>query len=286
MAPSFVHLHLHSEYSLTDSTVRIAALVKRCAALGMPAVALTDQSNVFALVKFYKEAQKAGIKPILGADLWLDEVEGDASRITVLCQHYDGYLNLSRLLTRAWMEGHQDDRVQIQPDWLQAHSDGLIVLLGPGSAVARAALDGHEDEAKARLRQLRRHFPDRLYLELVRCGREGEEAWVQAAVNLAVELDLPAIASNDVRFLSEDDFEAHEARVCIASGRVLADPKRPRDYSAEQYLKSADQMATLFADLPAALENTVELARRCSLSLRLGTYYLPDFPVPPEHTSR
>jgi DNA polymerase III subunit alpha len=284
MSPRFVHFQLHSEYSLTDSTIRIGDLVKRCAALGMPAVALTDQSNLFALVKFVKECQKAGIKPLAGADLWLASPEQPLSRISVLCQDYTGYLNLSRLLSRAWLEGHQDDRVVVQADWLQQHSEGLILLLGRESPVARQCLDGNAESARRLLRSLLRQFPERLYLVLTRCGRPGEEDWLRHALALAAEFDLPAIAANDVRFLDAEDFDAHEARVCISTGRVLADPKRPREYSAAQYLKSPEEMAELFADLPEALENTVELAMRCNLQLQLGTYYLPDFPVPDGHT--
>jgi DNA polymerase III subunit alpha len=284
MTPRFIHLHLHSEYSLADSTIRIPQLVQRSAALGMPAVALTDQNNLFALVKFYRAAEKAGIKPIIGADLYIAEDGAPPSRVTLLCQHREGYLNLSRLLTRAYLDGHHGDYVAAQPQWLQEHSSGLILCAGRDSMVARLALEGRMDAAEAALDRLRRPFDDRLYVELTRTNRSGEEQWLAAALNLANRYDLPGIASNDVRFLGADDFEAHEARVCIASGRVLADPKRPREYSAEQFLKSPEQMAERFADLPEALENTFELAKRCNLELSLGTYYLPAFPVPDEHT--
>ncbi|MBD8527210.1 DNA polymerase III subunit alpha [Pseudomarimonas arenosa] len=284
MSPSFIHLHLHSEYSLTDSTIRIGDLVKRCAAMGMPAVALTDQSNLFATVKFVKDARKAGLKPIVGADLWLTSPEQATCRITVLCQSYAGYLSLSRLLSKAWLQGHADGRVQIDPDWLAQHAEDLILILGRESAVAQCMAEGREELARRQLRHWSRIFPDRLYLELTRCGRAGEEVWVQQALHLGFEFDLPAIASNDVRFVERDDFEAHEARVCISTGRVLADPKRPREYSAEQYLKSPEQMTELFADLPEALQNSVELAKRCNIELQLGTYYLPEFPIPDGHT--
>jgi DNA polymerase-3 subunit alpha len=284
MSPRYVHLHLHSEYSLTDSTIRIAELVKRCAKQGMPAVAITDQSNLFALVKFFKACLKTGVKPIAGADLWLALPDQPPARISVLCQDYSGYLSLSRLISRAWLQGHQDDRVVVRPDWLRDHADGLILILGRESPLAHACHNSGEAAGHALLRQFDRQFPDRLYLEVTRCGRPGEEDWEQQALVLAEQFQLPLIASNDVRFLDRDDFEAHEARVCIATGRVLGDPKRPRDYSAEQYLKSPEQMAELFADLPEALQNSVELAMRCNLELQLGTYYLPEFPVPEGHT--
>ncbi len=282
MSARFVHTHLHSEYSLVDSTIRIKAMVAACVQAGMPAVALTDECNMFALVKFYKACNAAGIKPICGSDLWISAPDDPRPwRLTLLCQHREGYLNLSRLVSRAWQEGQHGGRALVEAGWLTpVATDGLIALLGRESEPARIALSQGHDAALAKLRPLAGLFPDRLYLELVRCGREGEEAWNAAALALAAELGLPVVASNDVRFLKRDDFEAHEARVCIHQGRVLADPKRPRDYSDQQYLKSPGEMAELFADLPEALENTVELAKRCNLELKFGTYYLPDFPVP------
>jgi len=282
MSARFVHTHLHSEYSLVDSTIRIKALVAACVQAGMPAVALTDECNMFALVKFYKACSAAGIKPICGSDLWIAAPDDPRPwRLTLLCQHRDGYLNLSRLVSRAWQEGQHGGRALVEAGWLTTDAtDGLLALIGRESDTARAALSQGHDAALAKLRPLARLLPDRLYLELARCGREGEEAWNSAALALATELALPVVAGNDVRFLKREDFEAHEARVCIHQGRVLADPKRPHDYSEEQYLKSPEEMTALFADLPEALENSIELARRCNLELKFGTYYLPDFPVP------
>jgi DNA polymerase-3 subunit alpha len=284
MPPRYVPLHLHSEYSLSDSTIRIPELVKRCVQLDLPAVALTDQSNLFALVKFYKEAEKAGIKPIAGSDLWLDDDGQRPARLTLLCQDRTGYLNLSSLLSRAYLEGHRGDYVAIRPEWLLEANAGLIVIAGRHSDVGQCALEGKVDEAERRLERWQRSFGDRFYLEAVRTQRAGEEEFLSAAIELAQRRDCPVVASNDTRFLEADDFEAHEARVCIATGRVLNDARRPRDYSAEQYLKSADEMQALFADLPAVLENSVELAKRCNLELSLGKYYLPAFPVPSDHT--
>ncbi|RUL80080.1 DNA polymerase III subunit alpha [Dyella choica] len=285
MSVRFAHLHLHSEYSLVDSTIRIKALVAASVQAGAPAVALTDECNMFALVKFYKACSSAGIKPIGGCDLWISSPDDPRPwRLSVLCQNRDGYLNLSRLVSRAWREGQQGGRALVEAAWLTPQAtDGLIALLGRESEVARVAVNQGTDTATSRLQPIARLFPDRLYLELSRCGREGEEAWNNAALTLATGLDLPVVASNDVRFLKQDDFEAHEARVCIHQGRVLADPKRPRDYSNQQYLKTPEQMAELFADIPEALENTVELAKRCNLELSFGTYYLPNFPVPEGH---
>ncbi len=284
MSPSFVHLHLHSEYSLTDSTLRIPALVKRCAELGLPAVGVTDTSNLFALVKFYKAAEGAGLKPVCGADIFLAD-EGQApARLTLLCQDREGFLSLSRLLSRAFLEGHRGDFVAVRPDWLLADNRGLIVLAGRESPLGQFLASGRQEQANDWLQQMQRALPERLYLELTRTQRAGEDAFNNAAIELAGQHDLPLLASNDVRFLDRADFDAHEARVCIATGRVLDDPKRPRDYSPEQYLKSPEEMAALFADVPDALANTVELAKRCNFELSLGTYYLPDFPVPEGYT--
>ncbi|HMM66371.1 MAG TPA: DNA polymerase III subunit alpha [Dokdonella sp.] len=286
MPADFVHLHVHSEYSLVDSTIRIDQLVAACAAAGMPAVALTDQVNLFALVRFYAAAEKAGIKPIAGSDVWVADPadRGKPHRLTLLCQDLEGYRNLSRLVSRAWADGRHGDFALIEAEWLIEANRGLIILAGRDSEPGRMLLSGREDAARECVREWQRHFRDRLYLELVRTQRADEDRFVAAAVALAVELDVPAVASNDVRFLEKEDFEAHEARVCIHDGRVLADPKRARAYSAEQYLKSPQQMIDLFADLPQAIENTVELARRCNLELSFGTYFLPDFPIPPGHT--
>ncbi|NII12339.1 DNA polymerase III subunit alpha [Oleiagrimonas sp. C23AA] len=283
MSARFVHLHVHSEFSLVDSTIRIKGLVDGCVRADMPAVALTDVNNLFALVKFYRAAEGKGIKPIAGADIWLSDPDDPRPyRLTLLCQDRNGYLNLSRLISRAWIEGQRGGHALVEAEWLREYAEGLIVLVGRESHIGRSAAK-RPAPAQAALGQLRTLFPDRLYLELTRTDREGEDAWNAAALNLADALDLPIVASNDVRFLREEDFDAHEARVCIHQGRVLADPKRPRDYSKEQYLKTPEQMAELFADLPEALENTVELAKRCNLELEFGTYYLPDFPVPEGH---
>ncbi|MBA8889375.1 DNA polymerase-3 subunit alpha [Dokdonella fugitiva] len=286
MPPGFVHLHVHSEYSLTDSTIRVGDLVAACAQADMPAVALTDQSNLFALVKFYKAAEAAGIKPIAGSDLWLADPEdrGRPQRVTVLCQDRDGYLNLSRLVSRAYAENRHGDHALVEAGWLAEANRGLILLAGQDSDVGRLLLAGRDEAARARAHWWRTHFPDRCYLEATRVQRAHEDAFLAGALDLALRFDLPMVASNDVRFLVRDDFEAHEARVCIHAGRVLADPKRPREYTPEQYLKSPREMAHAFADLPELLENTVELARRCNLELTFGTYFLPAFPVPAEHT--
>jgi len=284
MEPRFVHLHLHTEYSLIDSTVRIAALVKRCAQLGLPAVAVTDQSNLFALVKFCRAAEKAGVKPIIGADVWVEDAGlRQAARLTLLCQNREGYLTLSQLMSRAYLEGHREGRVVIQANWLQGSCEGLIALAGRDSDIGQRLMENRFDDAAEYLSRWQTCFGDRFYLELVRSGRDGEAEFETAALELAENAHCAVVASNDVRFLDKTDFEAHEARVCIATSRVLADPRRPHDYSAEQYLKTPESMVELFADLPETLENSVEIARRCNLELEFGTYHLPQFPVPAGH---
>ena len=287
-APAFVHLHLHTEYSLVDSTVRISALMERCASLGMPAVALTDQNNLFGLVKFYRKAMAAGVKPLIGLDLRiLNEEEPDRpSTMLLLCQDNAGYRKLSELVTRSYLEGQVRGLPMARRAWMNEEScRGLIALSGGlHGDIGHALHGGHLEKAADLLEGWRRIFPDRFYLELIRTGRPGEEDCVRASLALASDKNVPVVATNDVRFLSQNDFNAHEARVCIHDGRGLADADRPRLYSENQYLRTPEEMAELFADVPTALENTVEIARRCNLDLQFGNSVLPAFPVPDGQT--
>ena len=299
MPAPFVHLHLHTEFSLADSTIRVPEkpdyarpekagdrpnLLSRAMELGLPALAITDRNNLFALVKFYKAAESVGIKPIAGADILIADGGDAPSLLTLLCRDHSGYLSLSRLLSRAWLEGHRGDCVAIDPEWLRADHAGLCAIAGRQSLAGRLAVAGRHDVAEAQLLAWRQTFGDDLHLELTRTGRDGEVAFNQFALHTASKLALPVIASNDVRFLDASGFDAHEARVCIASGRVLDDARRPREYSAQQYLRSNEEMSALFADVPDALDNTVALAQRCNLQLKLGTYFLPAYPVPSDET--
>ncbi|WP_256646711.1 DNA polymerase III subunit alpha [Thermomonas paludicola] len=299
MPARFVHLHLHTEFSLADSTIRVPEkpdyarpekagdrpnLLSRAVELGLPALAVTDRNNLFALVKFYKAAESVGIKPIAGADLMIADGGDAPSMLTLLCRNQDGYLSLSRLLSRAWLEGQRGDCVAIDPEWLRDDHAGLCAIAGRASLAGRLATANRHDLAEAQLAEWRRVFGDDLHLELTRTGRDGEEAFNQFALHASAKLGLPVVASNDVRFLDAAGFDAHEARVCISSGRVLDDPRRPRDYSAQQYLRSTEEMVALFADVPDALDNTVALAQRCNLQLKLGTYFLPAYPVPSDET--
>ena len=280
--PAFVHLRLHSEFSLVDSVVRIRPLMEAVAAAGMPAVALTDQSNLFGLIRFYRAALAAGVKPIAGADLWVCEDGEPPSRLTLLCQNPTGYRNICTLVSRAYRGERYHGRPLVRRGWLEGRAaDGLIALsAGRHGDVGRALLSGRAEAAGAALDFWRRLFPDRYYLELQRTGRADEDAYNQGAVALAFRTGTPVVATNDVRFIGRDDFGAHEARVCIHEGHTLTDPGRPREYSREQYLKDGTEMAALFEDLPEAVANTVEIARRCNLTLTLGQSVLPDFPVP------
>jgi DNA polymerase-3 subunit alpha len=288
MNPRFIHLRLHTEYSLVDGTVRIKALMKKAADLDMPAMALTDQSNLFAMVKFYKAAMAAGIKPIIGVDAWLrPAAEGEQpTRMVLLCQNSTGYQNLTRLVSRSYQEGQHGGIPMMEIDWVRELNEGLIALSGGREGdVGRALLAGNSILAQETLQFWQGIFGDRYYLELQRTGREGEEEYLHAAVQLALATQTPVVATNDVRFLDAGDFEAHEVRVCIHDGRTLDDPRRPKHYSDQQYLRSEDEMCELFSDIPEALANSVEIARRCNLTIRLGESFLPNFPIPEGETT-
>jgi DNA polymerase-3 subunit alpha len=279
----FVHLRLHTEYSLVDGIVRVPELIAAVSAAGMPAVALTDQSNLFAMVKFYKEALVAGVKPLIGVDAWVRGVgERAPSRIVFLCQNLAGYRNLTQLVTRSFLEGQRRGAPMLERSWL--HSDmlqGLIVLSGGADGdIGQAIARGRDEEALRCLRQWQDLCGDRFYLEVQRTGRANEEVYAEAVMELAQERGVAALATNDVRFLTRAEFEAHEARVCIHDGALLADPSRARRYSEEQYLKSPAEMAELFNDAPELLDNAVAVAKRCSLEIRLGSSMLPAYPVP------
>lgn len=281
MSPRFVHLRLHSEYSLVDGLVRIKPLVKAVAAKGMPAVAITDQSNLFGVVKFYKAAMAAGIKPILGTDICLPNAQGKPYRMTLLAQNNQGYKNITRLVSKAYLEGQRLGTPLVDKTWFQGASEGIIALSGAKEGdIGQALLANNQESAVQLLNEWQALFPQCYYLELQRTGREQEEEYIQAALDFAERHQVPVVATNDIRFLATDDFEAHEARVCIHDGFTLNDPRRPRVYSEQQYLRSPEEMATLFADIPAALENTVEIAKRCNIELTLNKSFLPVFPIP------
>ncbi len=283
MQPNFIHLRIHTEFSLVDGIVRIKPLIKKLADFGMPAAAVTEQSNLFSLVKFYKAAQGAGIKPIAGADVLIYNEDEPATpyRMTLLARNKPGYVTLTELVSQGYQQGQHQGVPMLQKSWIEQNRHGLIALSGAlQGEVGQALLAENQAQAKACAEYWAELFPECFYLELQRVGKPDEERYIKLAVDLAAELDLPVVATNDVRFINKSDYDAHEVRVCIHQGRVLDDARRPKDYTDQQYLRSAEEMAELFADIPEALENTVEIAKRCNVELRLGENFLPDFPVP------
>src|SRR5690554_1278116 len=293
MPAGFIHLRIHTEYSLYDSTIRIKDLIKRTAEFGMPALALTDQSNMYVYVKFYNACLNAGIKPILGVDLWIENPEDIYApfRMTALCQNEVGYKALREIISQAYSENQHHGRPLVKKEWLFEKSDGLILLSGAKDGdIGQRILNGKPEQAESVLEEYLTHFPERFYLEVQRTGHQSDEVVVAASLLLAEKFNTPLVATNNVRFLeasieteNEDyasDYEAHETRVAIGQGFVLDDPRRPREYTDQQYFRSAEEMQELFKDIPSAIQNTVEIAKRCTVEMELGTYYLPDYPTP------
>ncbi|MGL6614448.1 DNA polymerase III subunit alpha [Aeromonas caviae] len=280
--PRFIHLRVHSDFSMVDGLQKIGPIVSAAAANNMPALALTDQMNMCGLVRFYGSAHGKGIKPLVGADFWVqsDELGDEQFRLTLLAMDNDGYQNITLLISRGYQRGHVQGRPVIDKAWLGEHAKGVIVLSGGREGdVGKFLLKGNRQMVEHCLAFYQTHFPDAYYLELLRTGRPDEEVYLHMAVAIATEFELPVVATNDVVFLTADDFDAHEIRVAIHDGYTLMDKRRPRRYSPQQYLRSQEEMAELFADIPEALENTVEIAKRCNVTVRLGEYFLPNFPT-------
>ena len=284
MTVDFVHLHVRTEYSIADSVVRVPELIRAARRARMPAVAVTDRSNLFAMVKFYKAAIAQGVKPIIGADLWVEAIGARSGRapLVLLCQNQQGYSNLTRLITLAYVEGQVDGRPVVRQSWLNPeHTRGLIALsAGPRGGIGQALLEGKTDLAARQLDQQVELFAGDFFVELHRTGRPQEEEYLEQAVRLASKTQCPLLATNDVRFIRAEDFEAHEARVCIQQGYTLDNPERPRGYTEQQYFRDPAEMRQLFEDLPEALTNSVEIAKRCNLSLSLGDNHLPNYDIP------
>ncbi|MFM4871393.1 DNA polymerase III subunit alpha [Aeromonas veronii] len=280
--PRFIHLRVHSDFSMVDGLQKINPIVGAAAANNMPALALTDQMNMCGLVRFYGAAHGKGIKPIVGADFWVqsDELGDEQFRLTLLAMDNDGYQNITLLISRGYQRGHVQGRPVIDKSWLAEHAKGVIVLSGGREGdVGKFLLKGNRQMTEQCVAFYQTHFPDAYYLELLRTGRSDEEVYLHMAVAIATEFELPVVATNEVVFLNADDFDAHEIRVAIHDGYTLMDKRRPRRYSPQQYLRSQEEMAELFADIPEALENTVEIAKRCNVTVRLGEYFLPNFPT-------
>lgn len=287
MSQAFVHLHLHTEYSLVNGTVRVASLVEQTLQNQMPSVAITDIGNLYGAVKFFTKSVAQGIKPIIGAEVYLANPDAVMQPfvLVLLVQNATGYKNLSQLLTRGFREGQQHGKPVLDRSWLAGNCDGLIALSGGQRGdIGGALIAGRTKLAGKLLQRYQALFPGRFYLEVQRVGRDYEEEYIVGAAKLAAEMQLPLVATNDVHFMREQDYAAHEVRVCIAEGRVLNDPRRVKHHTHQQYFKTAKQMVELFSDLPSAIENTLIIAQRCNFSLQMGEYFLPDFPVPDGET--
>ncbi|TKF37177.1 DNA polymerase III subunit alpha [Vibrio kanaloae] len=280
--PKFVHLRVHSDFSMVDGLSKVPPLVKKVAEMGMPALALTDFTNLCGLVKFYGTAHGCGVKPIIGADFLMQSPDfGDElTKLTVIATDNKGYNNLTLLISKAYLRGHIQHQPVIDKEWLIEHAEGLIILSGAKEGeIGKALLKGNRELVASNVEFYKTYFPDRFYLELIRTGRPDEESYLHFALELAEQSDLPVVATNEVVFLTEDLFDAHEIRVAIHDGYTMVDPRRPKNYSAQQYLRSEEEMCELFSDIPEALENSVEIAKRCNVTVRLGEYFLPNFPT-------
>lgn len=276
----FVHLRVRTEFSLVDSIVKVKPLVAKTVSDGRPALAITDLNNLFGQIKFYKACEGSGIKPIVACDLLVRDDE-ESFIVCCLAQNLQGYKNITELISRSWTKGQHQGVPAVSRAWLEELNEGIIVLsAGKDGDVGQHLLAGHDAVAEARANWWSTTFPDRFFIELHRCGRAGDEQHVHAAVALASRLGLPVVATNDVRFIKSEDFEVHETRVCIHDGYTLGDKRRVKRYSPQQYLRTADEMEVLFADIPEAIENSYQIALRCNVEIELGKPYLPDFPIP------
>ncbi len=283
MSLQYIHLRVHSEYSITQGMVRIKDACKAAAEDQMPALALTDISNLFGVVKFYKSARKVGVKPIIGCDAYIRSKQlSKPFRKLFLVQDQEGYLRLSRWLTRAFTEGESRDVATIDEDWIcEDGSDGLILLSGWEAGDIGSLLSvGNADLATTRVKFWNKLFPDRYYIEIQRPSDRTTEELESGFLQVASSLEIPVVATHPVEFLRKSEYLAHEARVCISGGHILADQRRPRLFSEEHYFKSQQEMLDRFSDVPEAIENTLEIAKRCSLEFKLGVPQLPPFPTP------
>ena len=288
ISPEFIHLRAHSEYSITDGTVRLDDYISEAIKDSQPAIALTDLNNLFGAVKFYKAARGKGLKPIIGCDVWIENELNQAQphRAMLLCQTKTGYLNLCDLISQAYLHNQHRGRPELKKSGLNANNTaGLIMLSGAMLGdIGQAILADNLDLAKQYAVFWQTLFSDRFYIELQRAGHAYNERYISHAINLASQLDIAAVATHPIQFIEADDFKAHEARVCIAEGYVLQDKRRPQHFTPQQCFKTQAEMAALFADLPEALQNSVEIAKRCNLNIELGKNYLPNFPTPNQET--
>ena len=282
MLQEFVHLHLHSEYSLSDGIIRIEELISKASGQDFSAVALTDINNLFGLIKFYRLARTAGIKPIVGSEVKVStDKDSQPGNLVLLVKNKTGYTNLTKLVSKGYVDGQESGEPIIKFEWLEEFSEGLIALSGGMNGhIGQSILSDNLKLANTRAEYFKNIFGDDFFIEIQRVGKQNERAYNEQVLNIAHELELPLVATNDVRFLmpidpdiSPSDFEAHEARVCIQKGYTLDDKRRSRDYSENQYFRSIEEMNELFLDLPEALSNTARIAEKCNLDLELGKFY-------------
>jgi DNA polymerase-3 subunit alpha len=280
---NFIHLRVHSEFSLIDGIVRIKPLIDAVKENNMPAVALTDQSNMYGLIKFYKAALASGIKPIVSSDIWLENPEDNTKpyRVTLIAQNQQGYKHVTQLISLAYSQNQVLEVPIVKKEWLFEHASGVIMLSGFREGdVGDQLLKGNPDQAKHLLEEYQRVFLNRFYIEIQRTGRENEEQLITSSLSLSSDLNIPVVATNDVRFLKKKDFDVHETRVCIGESYTLADTRRVKRYSDQQYFRTTQEMVELFSDVPSAIKNTIEISKRCSVEIVLGKCFLPEFPIP------
>ncbi|MBR9726803.1 DNA polymerase III subunit alpha [Shewanella intestini] len=280
--PRFIHLRVHSDFSMTDGVAKVKPILGMAEEQQMAAIALTDQNNLCGLVKFYEGCHNAGIKPIIGADFWMQVpgFEKEFCALTIIAMDNDGYSSLTELISEAYLRGHVNNKVAIDQQWLVKYNKGILILSGAREGdLGKALLKGNDAQVDELVSFYQQHFSGRYFLELIRTGRPDEERYIQMAVELASRTEIPVVATNQVVFLKADDFDSHEIRVAIHDGFTLADPRRPKKYSEQQYLRTADEMCALFDDIPSAITNTVEIAKRCNVTVRLHEYFLPNFPT-------
>ena len=282
MRNNFIHLHLHSEYSISDSLIRINDLIEKVSETNSPSVSITDHNNIFSLVKFYKLAIRNGVKPIIGIEVdMIDSTDiSKLSRVVLLCKNMVGFNNLSNLITDSYVNLNESNKFLVSKEELAKRSDGLIALSGGiYGDLANSIRTGDDDLINSSIKYWKKNFPESFYIEITRTGKDFEDEYISYAIDISEKHNIPIVASNDVRFINKKDYQAHEVRVCINDGSYLKDEKRKSEYNENQYLKSSEEMQELFSDIPSAVENSCEIAKRCNVQLSLGDIAMPIFPL-------
>jgi len=281
MVAQFIHLNVHSEFSIVDSTIRIPQLIENLKSTATPAVAITDFNNMYAAIKFYKSATVAGIKPILGADVLVLDADGESYSMILLCMSHQGYLNLCEIISLAHQQGYHQGQPMVLEKWIKQYNSDLIAISSNMRGdIGHFIMQRKMEQAADKIEKWESIFGDRYYLSIARINKKGEKWHNDATVYFAAHQNIPLIASNEPRFITPQDFNAHEARVCINQGMIVADPRRAKNYTREQYFATPEQMVKKFADYPQAINNTLEIAKRCNFKFEFGEYFLPDFPIP------